>query len=195
MDVQFQPGLDKAPRDLELPPWNKGRYGTAVGRAVHGALQTVDLRTKAGLVEAVDAQCLAEGVVPYTAQVLDICRAALDSSIVRRAAKGRHWRETYVGTTLDDGTLLEGYIDLVFEDDDGSLVIVDYKTDSVPDGALPARVAVYLPQMAAYAQALEQATAKTVESTVLLFVGPGPLVSGCSRRRSGRLRGRWATFA
>ncbi len=52
-------------------------------------------------------------------------------------------------------------------------MIVDYKTDSVPDAALPARVAVYLPQLAAYAQALVQATGKTVDSTVLLFVGPG----------------------
>jgi ATP-dependent helicase/nuclease subunit A len=36
-------GLQKRPRDLDLPPWLKGRYGTAVGRAVHGVLQTVDL--------------------------------------------------------------------------------------------------------------------------------------------------------
>ena len=39
------PGLAKDARDLELPPWNKGRYGTAVGRAVHAVLQTVDLVT------------------------------------------------------------------------------------------------------------------------------------------------------
>jgi len=30
------PGPAKDARDLELPPSNKGRYGTAVGRAVHG---------------------------------------------------------------------------------------------------------------------------------------------------------------
>ena len=36
------PGLAKEGRDLELPPWNKGRYGTAIGRAVHAVLQTVD---------------------------------------------------------------------------------------------------------------------------------------------------------
>ena len=34
------PGLHKRPRDLDLPPWQKGRYGSAVGRAVHGVLQT-----------------------------------------------------------------------------------------------------------------------------------------------------------
>jgi ATP-dependent helicase/nuclease subunit A len=31
-------GLDKQPRDLELPPWLKGRYGTAIGRLVLGVL-------------------------------------------------------------------------------------------------------------------------------------------------------------
>ena len=42
-------GLQKRPRDLDLPPWLKGRYGTAIGRAVHGTLQTIDLATGAGL--------------------------------------------------------------------------------------------------------------------------------------------------
>ncbi len=55
-------GLAKGPRDLELPPWSKGRFGTAIGRAVHGVLQTVDLATGAGLRDAVAAQVLAEGV-------------------------------------------------------------------------------------------------------------------------------------
>ena len=42
-------GAAKAARDVELPPWSKGRYGTAIGRAVHGVLQVVDLATGAGL--------------------------------------------------------------------------------------------------------------------------------------------------
>ena len=42
-DVLADPGLHKRPRDLDLPPWQKGRYGSAVGRAVHGVLQTIDL--------------------------------------------------------------------------------------------------------------------------------------------------------
>ncbi len=98
--------------------------------------------------------------------------SALGSETVRRAATRPHWRETYVGTTLDDGTVLKGFIDLGYEEDDGSLVVVDYKTDAVPAVALPARVAVYLPQMAAYAKALSHATGKTVEKTVLVFLSP-----------------------
>ncbi len=166
------PGLVKGPRNLELPPWNKGRYGTAVGRAVHGALQTVDLRSGAGLEDAGAAQCLAEGVLEHQDVVLALCRSALASDVVRRAADRPHWRETYVGTTLDDGTVLEGFIDLVYREDDGSLVILDYKTDAVPAAAIDSRVAVYQPQMAAYAEALRRATGGRVDRAELVFLHP-----------------------
>lgn len=167
------PGLLKGARDLELPPWNKGRYGTALGRAVHGTLQALDLATGAGLAPALAAQCVAEGVVELEDLVLDLCRQALSADILRAAAVRRSWRESYVGTTLDDRTVLEGYIDLVLEEDDGSLVVVDYKTDAVPGPAIPGRVREYLPQMAAYARSLERATGKAVSRAVLLFLAPG----------------------
>ncbi|MDD9369532.1 MAG: UvrD-helicase domain-containing protein [Acidimicrobiales bacterium] len=43
-DAVADPGLHKRPRDLDLPAWQKGRYGSAIGRAVHGVLQTIDLQ-------------------------------------------------------------------------------------------------------------------------------------------------------
>ena len=42
-DGRRRPGLRKDAVDLDLPPWQSGRYGTAVGRAVHGVLQYADL--------------------------------------------------------------------------------------------------------------------------------------------------------
>jgi ATP-dependent exoDNAse (exonuclease V) beta subunit len=170
--VTVDPGLQKGPRNLELPPWNKGRYGTAVGRAVHGTLQTVDLVTSDGLEQVVAAQCLAEGVSSYAEVVELLCRQALASDVVRRAATRPHWRETYVGTTQEDGTVLEGFIDLVFREDDGALVVVDYKTDAVPAAAVPARVAFYRGQMEAYVTALSRATGAAGVRGVLLFLNP-----------------------
>ncbi|HEX6325605.1 MAG TPA: UvrD-helicase domain-containing protein [Jiangellaceae bacterium] len=170
------PGLAKDARDLELPPWNKGRYGTAVGRAVHGVLQSVDLATGAGLDDAVAAQVLAEGVAEHADVVAALARSALSSDVVRRAASRPHWRETYVGTVVGD-RVLEGFIDLVYEDDDG-LVIVDYKTDTVPLAALDRRVAYYRPQVAAYVTGLAAATGRPVVRAVLLFLSP----SGAAER-------------
>jgi ATP-dependent exoDNAse (exonuclease V) beta subunit len=166
------PGLAKGPRHLELPPWNKGRYGTAIGRAVHGALQTADLATGAGLDDATAAQCLAEGVADHQPVVAALCRSALDSPTVRAAAERVHWQETYAATTLRDGRVLEGFVDLVYADDDGSLVVVDYKTDAVPAEAIETRTALYRPQMAAYVRALEDATGRTVSRAVLVFCRP-----------------------
>jgi len=67
--------------------------------------------------------------------------------------------------------VLEGYVDLIYRQDDGSLVIVDYKTDAVPPDAIPSRVAYYRPQMDAYREALGAAIGVTV-SAMLLFLNP-----------------------
>jgi ATP-dependent helicase/nuclease subunit A len=163
-------GLAKDARDLELPPWNKGRYGTAVGRAVHGVLQTVDLATGRGLDDAVAAQVLAEGVAQHGDIVAALALAALDSRVVQRAVTRPYWRETYVGTVVGE-RVLEGFIDLVYREDDG-LVIVDYKTDTVPVAALDQRVAFYRPQLAAYAAPLQAATGERIARCVLLFLSP-----------------------
>jgi ATP-dependent helicase/nuclease subunit A len=174
--VDVEAGLAKGPRGLDLPPWTKGRYGSAVGRAVHGVLQSVDLATGAGLDDAVRAQTVAEGVTDQAALVMSLARAALGSALVARAAAREHWRETYVGTVVDDGVVLEGYVDLIFRDDNGALVIVDYKTDAVPSGAIPSRVAYYRPQLDAYRRALEAATGAVVR-TQLLFLTPTTAVA------------------
>lgn len=168
-------GAAKGPRDLELPPWSKGRYGSAVGRAVHAVLQDADLGSGGGpspeLVQAVAAQCLAEGLMAHEDQVLSLVTSALRSELVQRAAARTHWREQYVATVQDDGTVLEGYIDLAFRDDDGTLVIVDYKTDAIPAGAIESRVTYYRPQLAAYATCLAAAVGAPV-TTYLLFLHP-----------------------
>jgi hypothetical protein len=163
------PGLAKGPRDLDLPPWQKGRYGSAIGRAVHGVLQTVDLATGDGLAAACAAQAAAEGVLGKEDIVSALARAALESSTVRVAAERRHWREVYVGIPYGEG-VLEGYIDLLYEDHDG-LVIVDYKTDSWrSDAELETKVQRYAVQLRAYADALRVAVGREVARAELLFL-------------------------
>ncbi len=166
------PGLDKDPRDLDLPPWMKGRFGTAIGRAVHGVLQTVDLATGEGRRDLVLAQCAAEGIIGSEATVEALVSAAHDSPVVRAAADARHWRETYVAAPVGE-VLVEGYIDLLYETPAGGLVIVDHKTDAVPDAAtLEAKADRYRLQAATYAVALTVSTSLPVEGAVLLFLDP-----------------------
>jgi len=176
------PGLAKESRDLELPPWNKGRYGTAIGRAVHAVLQTVDLATGAGIDDAAAAQSAAEGVLAHAAMIAALARAAVDAPTVRAAAARPHWRETYVAVPLADITV-EGYVDLIYRDDDGLLTVVDYKTDAIgSDAELEARLAHYRVQGAAYAHAVAATTGIAVARCVFVFLHPaGPrevVVSG-----------------
>jgi ATP-dependent helicase/nuclease subunit A len=164
-------GLAKGARDVELPPWSKGRYGSAIGSAVHAVLQTVDLATGDGLAGSVAAACLAEGVSDHAELVSALVRSALDSDLVKRAAARPHWRESWAATAQPDGTVLEGIVDLIYREDDGQLVIVDYKTDAVPGPAIAARVEIYRPQLRAYRTMLADATGAEPHCR-LLFLHP-----------------------
>jgi ATP-dependent helicase/nuclease subunit A len=170
----FPPGLVKDPADLELPPWRKGRYGEAFGRAVHAVLQTIDLATGDGLREFSESQAHAEGVLDAADDVAGAVRSALHSDVVQRAAVRPHWRETYVGTMVD-GTLVEGYIDLLYRDGDG-LVLVDYKTDAFVDGET---LAAYERQLQVYEHALSDSLGEAIVRSLLLFPRPsGVLIHG-----------------
>jgi ATP-dependent exoDNAse (exonuclease V) beta subunit len=171
------PGLVKGPRDLELPPWIKGRYGTSVGRAVHAVLQTIDLDHEdlgsgEGMAATVGGQCAAEGITGREAEVAALVAAALGAPSVR-ASRGRpRWRETYVAAPLGGsaGPVLEGYVDLLYRTDAG-LVVVDYKTAASAHD-LDTRTAAYRLQGAAYAVALETATGEPVARVVFCYLTP-----------------------
>jgi len=158
------------------PPRRRGRAGTARGRAVHAVLQTVDLATAVGIEAIARAQADAEGIPDLVDEIVHLARAALAAPVVRAAvAAGRRWRELAVAAPVA-GLVIEGFVDLLFEAEDGSLVLVDYKTDRLPaEGTLDreALVAKYEVQLAAYAAAIATVLGRPVGRAVLLFVGAG----------------------
>ena len=125
-----KPNVEDKPEQEHVEPWRRGRAGTSVGRAVHAVLQSIDLATGDGLEERARAQAAAEGIPGREGEIAGLARVAVESSIVRRAvASGRLWREVPVAVPIGNGSL-QGFIDLLFEEPDG-LVVVDYKTDSI----------------------------------------------------------------
>jgi ATP-dependent helicase/nuclease subunit A len=143
--------------------------GAAVGSAVHAVMQIVDLASGEGLSAICAAQAAAAGIGVRADVIEALCRSALESDAVKRAAQGRHWREVYVGVP-DGDRVLEGFIDLLHEDGDG-VAIVDYKTDSWRDASeLDAKVERYRGQMQAYARAVSQSTGRNVVCATLLFL-------------------------
>jgi ATP-dependent exoDNAse (exonuclease V) beta subunit len=90
--------------------------------------------------------------------------------VVKRAvASNKYYREVFVGVPFED-VLVEGFVDLVFEED-GALVIADYKTDALDDEEEEMkREEKYNLQAGTYAFIVEQVTGKRVKEVVLVFL-------------------------
>ena len=162
-------GLRKDPIDLDLPPWQRGRYGTAVGRAVHAVLQYADLHSGDNIAALAAAQAAAEGVPNHERTIEKLARSALAAPIVAEGIEFEHWRELFVAADVG-GTIVEGYIDLLVRHPERGLTIVDYKTDQVPQGAeRSARLARYGTQLAAYGLALQQLLGEPIAGGVLVM--------------------------
>ena len=152
-------------------PWRRGRAGTSVGRAVHAVLQAIDLASGPDIDDRSRAQAAAEGIPEREGEIARLARTAVESEVVKRAvASGRFWREVPVAAAVGGGSL-HGFIDLLFEEEDG-LVVVDYKTDSVNAAETPDAVLSYRLQGGAYAHAIGQVTGKRVKEVVFLYLQP-----------------------
>ena len=167
----------KNEQDVPDEPWRRGRAGTSIGRAVHAVLQVVDLETGRGLEDIAKAQAAAEGVPGRADDISRLARRAIDSPLVKRALEsGLWWRETPVAGPVGDG-IVEGFIDLLFEEE-GGLVIVDYKTDTLgSDDEIERAMARYRLQGGGYALALSKATGLKVKEVSFLFLEPNREVS------------------
>jgi len=157
-------------------PGEAGRHGTAIGRAVHGALEHAPF-DDADVSALAREHAINEGVADEAPLVGSLIRAALASDVVRAAAGSRHWRELYVAAPLvddPDSPVVEGFIDLAYLDgrpDEPGLTIVDYKTDAVVDAAdRAAKASRYRLQGATYALAAERSTGLTVQRVVFCFL-------------------------
>lgn len=158
--------------------------GTAlrIGRAVHNVLSGVDLATgldgSGRTVDELARSAASSHAVPAcAASIASMARRALRATAVGRAATRRHWKEMYVGVPValdpaqsDRQGVVEGFADLVFEDDDG-LVVVDYKTDEITGDQVEEHFVRYGAQLGAYAMAIESSCGRPVRRCVLVFLG------------------------
>jgi ATP-dependent exoDNAse (exonuclease V) beta subunit len=152
--------------------WRSRRAATAIGRAVHGVLQRVDLASASGLDELVAVEASREGCADHAGEVGALARSALAAPVVAAAAAAsRCWRELPVTVPVGSG-VLEGIVDLCFVEGD-HLVVVDYKTDVLPSPSAASRAALrYRKQAGAYALALRLALGRRVDRIVLVFLTP-----------------------
>ena len=171
------PGLAKDGVDLDLPPWQRGRYGTAIGRAVHAVLQDADLATGDDIDVLAAAQCAAEGIFGLEARVADA--VPLGAGRADRRRRGRPAPSTGGSCSSSPSSAApcsRGTSTCSCAPPTG-LVIVDYKTDQWRPGADqrgPA-CARYRHQLAAYGLALGRLLDEPIAGGVLVRCRPdGP---------------------
>ncbi len=147
----------------------RGR-GTNFGLAVHSTLQILNHGGDTRLAKVARAQAAAEGVGPDG--VIRAVETALASEPVQVAITKGALKEVFASAKME-GVLLEGIIDLLYEDSDG-LHVIDYKTnsDASPSGRAKA-MEDYRLQGGAYALMLEATTGRRVADCKFLFVMGG----------------------
>jgi ATP-dependent helicase/nuclease subunit A len=155
-------------RLIDAAPAGIRPTGPRFGTLVHAALAAVAL--DAGPDQIADAVSLQARILSASADeaqaATTLVAAALAHPLMLRAREawraGRCRRETPVACRQGDGSLIEGVVDLAFEDEDG-WTVVDFKTDA----ELAADLGRYRRQVGLYASMVARATRKNVRGVLL----------------------------
>ena len=160
------------------------------GTAAHSFLQFVDL-SQTGTVEALRAEadrlCAAGRLDASERASLDLAalHALFASPLGARMREAAELRREFRFQLLcnasdfapdaapDDEILLQGVVDCCFTEADGSITVVDYKTDRIAAAQAPERAQRYRGQLTAYARALARIFRRPVGRCVLWFLHPG----------------------
>jgi ATP-dependent helicase/nuclease subunit A len=155
---------------VKIPSFSEpgGEHGTDFGTALHRLLELSDLRETDNFDALAQRIAGVSGLEDPTG-LAKRARSALRSTPVQRAGEREHWLELPVVTSVD-GMTLEGIIDLMYREDDGTLVIADFKTDI---SVTQERLNGYWRQLSTYARMVERITGQTVSELVLIFCRTG----------------------
>jgi ATP-dependent helicase/nuclease subunit A len=151
--------------------------GRDFGSLVHRILEWVPLEEPERVRGMAEALAPAFGLdAAAAARAARAAEQALALPVMQRArAAARVWRELPLWFP-EGAELLEGVIDLVFEED-GGLVVVDYKTDGIAAEQALAQAAHHAPQLQLYGRGLAQAIGRPVRERLVLFTALGQVVA------------------
>jgi len=150
--------------------------GWKFGELVHAllaGLRSYDWAGVDALAEEACAMAAGFGLSEKEAdKAVDMIRGVAGGALFGRiAASGRVFRELPV-LMREGGTVIRGTADLVFEEE-GALVVADFKTDVVNSFGVDQRALYYRPQGTAYAMAAGAAAGQEVREVIFVFLRPG----------------------
>ncbi|MBQ9686062.1 MAG: helicase-exonuclease AddAB subunit AddA [Oscillospiraceae bacterium] len=195
-DEDAEPLLKPTATSFRMPELGQGeRPLTAAERGVatHLVLQYMDFSkggSRRGIQREIDRLCAARFLSPREAEAVNV--AAIErlfaSPLGRRMLADpsplREFRfsllmeaDTLYPDAAAEQLLLQGVVDCCIEEE-GKLVVIDYKTDNVrTEEQLQARAQLYRGQLMAYAAALERIFRKPVKECTLFFLSVGRAVT------------------
>ncbi len=186
---QYKTTTIKKPAFLEQ---KKGLSPAEKGTAMHFVMQHMDFRNEdiAGQIELMVKK---ELLTEVQAKSIDIRKisAFINSTVGNRMLEsGKIHREVPFNIELpykeiypqlpemsgyEDKILLQGVVDCYFEEED-NIVLIDYKTDYVPDGDIEPMKEKYKLQISYYSRALEMLTLKRVKERYIYLFSTGDIV-------------------
>jgi len=144
-------------------------HGKRFGTLVHAVMAAVSLSAnKDSVGEAARLQGRILGasddeVMAAAKTVMGVLRHPLMRRAAHAESRGTCRRETSVALQLEDDLVVEGVVDLAFQDAEGAWTVIDYKTDFEVTG----RLEEYKKQVGLYAQAISHATGKAANAVLL----------------------------
>ena len=85
-------------------------------------------------------------------------------------------KDYFTSLSTVDNILLQGVVDCMFEED-GQIVILDFKSDDIPDGFEEKEAQNYKKQLEVYAYAMKRVTGKPVKERIIYFLKTGKVYS------------------
>ena len=159
-----------APDVIRLDGLASRPTGRRFGTLVHSVLAGAPLDASSDAITALAASygralgALPREVDAAAERVASVFGHPLFMRARQAAAANRCRREVPIAWRSTDGSLVEGVVDLAFEESDG-WTVVDFKTDDAPEARLPA----HRRQLELYVGAIRDATARPA-SGILLFL-------------------------
>ncbi|MCI0587920.1 MAG: UvrD-helicase domain-containing protein [Planctomycetes bacterium] len=166
------PGED----EVGMPPPLRGERGRLVGTLCHRVLESWDLGGDLRALPGALAQVAASLGEPERGEIAreaeEVLRGFLGSPLAAEVGRLRIRARELPVLLEGEGGSVRGTADLVAEEGDGSLLVLDWKTDAVDAAGAVKRSAAYGPACGAYAKAVGSAFPGRTVRVALVFLRP-----------------------
>ncbi len=175
LDRREEEGYDSA--DVELNqqtlPYDPLRFGSLIHRLCELLTPETDLQQLLNQVFAEPDFILESNRRESARTLLQQLQNQPAYREIFRQPQAVRWREWPFTVLLAPGFLLQGVVDFLAEQEDGSWLLLDYKTNRIEAAQAQSAAKGYDLQLQLYCLAVEKLTGKPVSRAQLVFVHPG----------------------